>query len=83
MSTIRKEVMAEIVRTMAEAQQRGDDAMDAARRAFPGIPGMVLGEAYSELAMTEEEAWWTLVEKTIEGELIHRAIAAANPEGEQ
>lgn len=74
---IRKQVEAEIIRTMAEAEKAGRCPMDAAKATFPGTPGMVLGGCYAEMQMAEEEAWWQRVERTIDGEVIRNAVATA------
>lgn len=74
MSNIRKEVMAEIIRVMADAQARGINDFEACRAAFPGVPDMVLGEASAELGMAEEERWWQTIERTIDGEVIRNAL---------
>lgn len=79
MPNVRQQVMAEIIKIMAEAQARGEDGFVAARAAFPGVPAMVLGEARAELAIAEEERWWETLERTIDGEVIRTAVTAIAP----
>ena len=65
-----------IIRTIAEAQARGDgDGVAAAKRAFPGVPDPVLWECLAELDSQQTEAWWHAVERTIDGEVIRNALA--------
>lgn len=74
----RAQVKAEIIRTIAEAQAAGlGDGVDAARRAFPGVPEMILWECWTDLDLQEQEAWWQRVERTIDGEVIRNAVAVA------
>ncbi len=76
-SVTRQQVMAHIISFMAEAEQRGLDPWKAAEHAFPSIPGDVVAAAWVELDARKTEAWWQAVEKTIDGELIDRAITSA------
>lgn len=78
-ASIRKQVLAQLVAYMATAQAEGCDPYSAAEEAFPGTPVAVLGEAWAELDCLNVEAWWQTIEKTIDAELIVRALAA--PEG--
>jgi hypothetical protein len=77
----RQAVIAEIVKVMVAAKARGEKEMDAAKAAFPGTPDTVLWEAWCDLDMAETEAWWESVERTIDGELVRRAIASAHEGG--
>jgi hypothetical protein len=74
--TIRTEVIEHLVDIMREAESRGRDSIDAAHEAYPGIPDAVVWEAWALLERRKEEAWWQTVERTIEGEVIHRALAS-------
>ncbi|MGH1592383.1 hypothetical protein ACRBEV_33230 (plasmid) [Methylobacterium phyllosphaerae] len=77
-SNTRRQVRAEIIRTLAEAQAAGlGDGVAAARQAFPGIPEAILWECWSELDQEHQEAWWQRVERTIDGEVIRNAVATA------
>lgn len=78
-SNTRREVKAEIIRTIAEAQAAGlGDGVATARRAFPGIPEAILWECWAELDMEQQEAWWQAVERTIDGEVIREAAATVH-----
>jgi hypothetical protein len=74
---IREQVKAAIITTMVEAEKAGRCPLAAAEAAYPGTPGMVLGSCYAEMQMDQEDAWWATVERTINGELIRNAVAAA------
>lgn len=76
-SEIRKEVMAHIIDFMTEAEQAGRDPYKAAKEAFPGTPDLVLTEAWMELDDRHVEAWWQSIEKTIDGEIITKALASS------
>ncbi|MCJ2097997.1 hypothetical protein [Methylobacterium sp. E-046] len=77
-NAIRRQVRAEIIRTIAEANACGlGDGVAAARRAFPGIPEAILWECWSELDQEHQEAWWQRIERTIVGELIRNAVTTA------
>jgi hypothetical protein len=74
----RRQVRAEIIHTIAEAQAAGfGDGVAAARHAFPGIPEAILWECWSELDQDRQEAWWQRIERTIDGEVIRNAVATA------
>ncbi len=75
MSDVRKQVMAQIISVMAEAEARGDNGFAAASQAFPGTPKSVLIEASVEVEDARTEAWWRTPERTIDGEVIRYAIA--------
>lgn len=72
---IRAQVMERIIEVIGEAQDQGRDGVAAAKAAFPGTPTIVLWEAWTALEMREVESWWQGVEKTIDGEIIERALA--------
>lgn len=76
MTDIRQEVRARIIETMAAARSHGIDDIAAARRAFPGTPDSVLWACWADLDAAAEEAWWHSIEKTIDGEIVERALAA-------
>lgn len=74
---VRHEVMERIIDVIRNAEEQGDErGVDAARRAFPGTPESVFWEAWAVHDWRKTEAWWDVVERTIEGEVIDRAIAA-------
>lgn len=76
-TTTRRQVFAQIVATMEDAQARGLNPMTVARHTYRSVPASVLGEAFAELTDTEAEAWWRDVERTIDGEVIRNAVAKA------
>jgi hypothetical protein len=76
MSEIRKQVMAQIITFMQAAEKRGVDPYAATEAAFPSIPTEVVALAYVELGERKTEAWWESIEKTIDGELVERALTA-------
>jgi hypothetical protein len=77
----RKAVLAEIVKVMAAAKARGDDEMKAARETFPGTPEWVLLDALVRAEADEVERWWQSVERTVDAEVIRKAIAGAGEAG--
>lgn len=82
MSTTRQQVKASIIACIADAQAWGlGDGVHAARLAFPGTPESVLWECWAELDGDQVEAWWQSVERTIDGEIIRNAVAAAETKG--
>lgn len=81
-SDTRRQVKAEIIQEMAAAHAAGEsDVVEAARRAFPGIPDMVLWGCWSEFEDQQTEAWWQRVERTIDGEVIRNAVATVGASG--
>jgi hypothetical protein len=73
----RKAVLAEIISVMSAAKARGEDEMAAARATFPGTPEPVLWSAWCDLDDAEVEKWWDSVERTVDAEVIRKAIASA------
>lgn len=73
---IREQVIAQIAQVMAEGEALGRDPMAYAHEKFPGTPTMVMADAWVKFDDQREGAWWDAVEKTIDGEIIRRAIAA-------
>jgi hypothetical protein len=78
--TLRAEVRAAVIATMAEAEKAGRCPLAIAQALYPGIPTMVLGECYASLQMAEEDAWWEALERTIDAEVIRHAVAASGSE---
>jgi hypothetical protein len=78
-SEIRKQVLERIIEVLRDAEDQG--GISAAAAAFPGTPETVLWEAWCELDYRRTQAWWQAVEKTIDGELVRRAIAEAGNKG--
>ncbi len=77
MSTTRDEVRAAIMDVMQAAEDQGLDKDDAARQAFPGLQDMILAECRVLLRQRQRNAWWAAVERTIDGDVIRRAIGKA------
>ncbi len=80
-STIREQVMAQIIDVMKAAQDQGRDKFRAAEVAFPGTPNGVLCEALATLGLQEDEEWWRQVERTIDGEIIRQALLSVGDGG--
>jgi hypothetical protein len=80
-SDIRTQVTAAIADVIREAEAHGRDGFLAASRAFPGAPGSVIAEVWTGVDLERNEAWWQSVERTIDGELVKRAIATAGQAG--
>ncbi|WP_342108075.1 hypothetical protein [Methylobacterium sp. SI9] len=76
--TIRDQVKAAIISTMAEAEKAGQCPLAAAEAAYPGVPMVVLGTCYGEMLSDQEDRWWQTVERVIDGELVRRAVASAS-----
>ena len=81
-STTREQVEAAMIRAAIEAGCTNLESADIfIRKTFPGVPdSVVFGLAFDiEMAAdaAEAEAWWNQVEKTIDGEVIRRAIGGA------
>lgn len=75
MNDTRKQVMAEIIGVIREVNDRGADGFKVAQSVFPAVPTAVIAEAWCEAESEATEAWWQTVERTIEGEVIRRAIS--------
>lgn len=74
----RKEIMAHLVGLFVEARRAGLDDRQARRwveAKCPGVPDLVLIEAAIDADSLETEAWWQSMERTIDGEVIARALA--------
>lgn len=74
MTGTREQVMAHIVGIYRDAQSQGGDGWKAVEAACPGIPAEVVAEAMVIVEGENVEAWWQPVEKTIDGEVISRAL---------
>lgn len=58
----RREVLSELAAVIRSARSAGDDAGEAARLAFPGVPAKVIAEAETMIADADAAAWWRSVE---------------------
>lgn len=80
--TIRQQVLEQLIDVMVDAHEDGDpDPMKAAGEKFPGTPVAVLTEAWCEFDRRQTDAWWQQVERTIDGELIRRALISQGKGG--
>jgi hypothetical protein len=75
-SSIREQVMEQIIDVMTAAKAQGRKPFYAAQEAFPGTPDLVHWEAETALDMRELEGWWQQIERTIDGEVIRRALGS-------
>jgi hypothetical protein len=71
---IRKEVMSHFVEIAESAEKSGTNGLDALRKQFPDVPESVLAEAATEAWMNADEAWWRQVERTIDAEIMQKAL---------
>jgi hypothetical protein len=80
MSNVRKEVQAHIRKFIADRRAgmpdgaKGLGEFEAVEAAYPGIPYMEVILAQADVDAAEQEAWWQSIEKTIDGEVIERAL---------
>jgi len=78
MTTIRDQVLHEIATVISAAQNAGKgDGLAVARSTFPGTPDNVLYEAWAKVDGDMTAAWWDAVERTIDGDVIARAVEIA------
>jgi len=58
-------------------------ARDFLRKTFPGVPDSIVVGLATDIEMAADEAaeetWWDQVEKTIDGEVIRKAIGEVTP----
>lgn len=73
---IREQVVGQMVAVGLEASKNGKDPWAAIESTFPGTPADVIADAWVKVSDGETEAWWNSVEKTIDGEIIRRAIVS-------
>lgn len=73
---LERELLATMCRHLKEAKAGGSiNLHDELEKAFPDVPDLVRFEAVVEFESEEVEAWWETLEKTIDGEILRRAIA--------
>lgn len=73
----RKEIEAHLISLFVRARNEGmswNAAHAAVRAQCPGVPEVVLTLAAVHADEAETEAWWETMEKTIDGEVIARAL---------
>ncbi|MEF2551331.1 hypothetical protein VQ042_08125 [Aurantimonas sp. A2-1-M11] len=68
----RKEILDELAKIAAEAMARGEDGWKAL--VLMGVPVSVATEAWLIADEAKTESWWQKVERTIDGEIIRKAI---------
>ncbi len=71
----REQVLAQISEVIAEGMSAGRDPWAYGREKFPGVPDDVITEAWMRVEDAITEKWWQSIEKTIEGEIIRKALA--------
>lgn len=72
---IKKEVLATICQHLRTAMAEGKNPWGEVDLAFPSVPMDVRYEAVVIVENEETEAWWDSLEKTIDGEILNRALA--------
>ena len=68
-------VLTELAEQARIAKKRGQNAYSLLRVQNPDVPESIIAEAWTQMESDEEEAWWDSIEKTIDGELVKRAIS--------
>lgn len=69
----RRQIKAEVIKVMADAENIGRDPMDAARKSFPDFPEAALWECWGEFDTYRLEAWWKSMEKAVDAEMVKAA----------
>lgn len=78
---LKREVLATIINDLRQAsKETGREHWRIASDLFPDVPHGVVTEACLELDDEAENAWWDQMERTIDGEVIRRAIEAPKAE---
>lgn len=75
---LKLEVTAAVIEHMRRSGLKGEDREIDAYKAFPGIPGDVVINASMALGNEETEAFWDQLEKTIDGEILRKALIGEN-----
>jgi len=78
--SVREQVIAQISEVLAEGMELGRDPFAYGKEKFPGVPIEVITDAWLRAENAATEKWWQGVEKTIEGEIIQRALAVQHGE---
>ena len=68
----RDEVLDELAKVAAEAEERGEDGLSAVEAM--GVPTEVAVAAWRIAENAKTERWWQTIERTIEGEVVRKAI---------
>lgn len=77
---LKREVRANVIEWLSDYRDSDHsiDELIAFKSAFPDAPESLYYDAYFELDQRAEDAWWDKMEKTIEGDVIRRALANDN-----
>lgn len=67
--------MAKVAYDAIKAGARGTVPYDLVSQTFPGTPDMVILDAVVRAEMQCDEEWWQMVEDTIDGEAVKKAVA--------
>ena len=73
----RMEAKARIAEIFRSAEAQGISGWAAVEAAFPGIPSEVVAEAWLTFSDEETAAWWSNVERTIDGEIVRPTLGSA------
>ncbi|GGF82142.1 hypothetical protein GCM10007301_47820 [Azorhizobium oxalatiphilum] len=71
---IKAQIWKQVLGVMRDAQAAGLHPFSEAQRAFPEVPGYILAQIEVDLWDEEENAWWEGIEKTIDAEVIRKAL---------
>lgn len=72
---LERELLATMCRHLKEVKARSSiDLYDELEKAFPSVPDLVRWEAIAQFEFKEIDCWWETLEKTIDGEILRRAI---------
>ena len=71
---LKKEVLAAVCLHLRTAKAEGKDHWREVEEAFPDLPQSFRIEACLEIDDEADEAWWDQLEKTIDGEVLRKAI---------
>ena len=74
MTDIRKQIMAQIIAVIDQAEAQGQNSIAVAKARFAGTPDSVIYDAWSQWSIAQEDAWWQSMEKTIDGEIVRKAL---------
>lgn len=72
----KEKVFAALIAAMERGVERGEYPMAAAEAEYPDVPHGVIVEAWCKFDDDMQDRWWDSIEKTIEGEIVRRALKA-------
>jgi len=67
--------MAKVAYDAIKAGAKGTAPYAIVGELFPGTPDMVIIDAVTRAEMQCDEEWWQMVEDTIDGEVVKKAVA--------